>query len=36
MCGGEEGLCLINVGSTDHLALNTPCLLLASLEPSSP
>jgi hypothetical protein len=26
MCGGDEGLCLLNVGSTGHLALDTPFL----------
>jgi hypothetical protein len=29
-------LCLLNVGSAGHLALNTPCLLPAGLETSSP
>jgi hypothetical protein len=36
MCGGEDGLCQLNVGLVDHLALGTPCLLPASLETSSP
>jgi hypothetical protein len=36
MCGGEEGLFLLKVGSAGHLALDTPCLQPAGLKTSSP
>jgi hypothetical protein len=36
MCGGEEGLHLLNLGSVDHLTLDVACLLPTGLETSSP
>jgi hypothetical protein len=36
MHGGEEGFYLLNVGSVNHMALDTPCLLPVGLKTSSP